>query len=248
MTTELRIAVVEDEEPQRKQLVSWLSRMDGITLVGEVGDGASAIQLIDAEEPDVVFLDISLPEYSGVDVLRRISCDPQIIFATAHRDYAIEAFELGAVDYLLKPFGLPRVEEALARIRERAPSQSTTSVADRIASVSDEAGPLTRLFVRDRSELVPVSVDEIVRLETDGDYTAVLTATRRYLVALPLKVLHDRIRRRDFLRIHRQHVVNVAFVDRIVPYDASRLAVHLKPGGRVIASRAGSQLLRGLAT
>jgi two-component system LytT family response regulator len=223
-----------------------------VELVGEAGDGASAVATIDATRPDLVLLDVSLPELSGLDVLQRITHDPDVVFTTAFRDYAIEAFELGAVDYLLKPFGEARVRSALQRVRERraergvAPAPGAPSAGERVASVRDAGEPLTRLFVRDHTGIVPVPVERIVRMETDGDYTAVIAGGRRHLVAVPLSVLHERIRRPDFVRVHRQHVVNLAHVARFVPYDAMRLQVEFAGGGSIVASRAGSQLLRGL--
>ena len=250
MTMPLRVVVVEDEAPQRRQIVGWLEADAQVALVGEASDGEGAVRLIDSTRPDVVLLDVSLPELSGLDVLQRIAHDPEVVFTTAHRDYAIEAFELGAVDYLLKPFGQERLASALARVRERRSERredSSVPASERVASVRDGGEPLARLFIRDHSGIVPVAVEQIVRMEADGDYTAVYAGGRRYLVGIPLAALHERIRRADFVRVHRQHVVNLAHVVRFVPYDAVRLRVELVGGGGVVASRAGSQLLRGLA-
>ncbi len=113
-------------------------------------------------------------------------------------------------------------------------------------AVRDDGQLLERLFVRDRSAIVPVSVSEIVRLEADGDYTAVVTATRRLPVAVPPGTLHDRIRRADFVRVHRQHVVNLAHVARLLPHHAGRFLIEFRSGGSVVASRAGSHALRAL--
>jgi DNA-binding LytR/AlgR family response regulator len=134
-----------------------------------------------------------------------------------------------------------RATDALVQRGERAPSAS-----ERVASVRNGDEPLSRLFIRDHTGIVPVPVESIVRMETDGDYTAVIAGGRRHLVGIPLAALHDRIRRADFVRVHRQHVVNLAYVARFTPYDAVRLRVELVGGGSVVASRAGSQLLRGL--
>jgi two-component system, LytTR family, response regulator len=245
----LRVAIVEDEELQRQQLVKWLVDEPDTELVAEATDGESAVRLIDETRPDVVLLDVALPEFSGFEVLDRIHHTPDIVFTTAYREHAISAFELGAVDYLLKPFARERLSAALQRVRarERMPDESSTAaLAERVTAVRDEGRPLERLFVRDRGAIVPVSVGEIVRLEADGDYTAVVTATRRMLVAVPLGTLHDRIQRSDFVRVHRQHVVNLAHVARLVPHDAGRFLIEFRSGGPVVASRAGSQLLREL--
>ena len=243
--TPLRVAIVEDEVLQRQQIASWLEADPEVALVGEASDGTSAVRLINETRPDLVLLDVSLPEISGLDVLQRLDHDPEVVFTTAHRDYAIEAFELGAVDYLLKPFGQDRLASALNRVRERR-GERVPPASERVASVRNDDEPLTRLFIRDHTGIVPVPVESIVRLETDGDYTAVIAGGRRHLVGIPLAALHARIRRADFVRVHRQHVVNLAHVARFEPYDAMRLRVQFAGGGSIVASRSGSQLLRGL--
>jgi two-component system LytT family response regulator len=246
----LRVIVVEDEAAQRRQIVDWLAAEPGVVVVDEASDGNEAVAKIDAAHPDVVLLDISLPELSGLDVLRRVRQAPEVVFTTAHRDFAIDAFELGAVDYLLKPFGPDRLANALRRVRdhiERGSAEAPVPVLERYSSVSDDTRPIARVFVRDRGAIVPIPVEQIVRLEADGDYTAVVANGRRHLIGMTLTALHDRIGRADFVRVHRQHVINLAHVARFVPHDAGRLRIDFAGGGSVIASRGGSQILRGLA-
>jgi two-component system LytT family response regulator len=249
----LRVAIVEDEEPQRRQLAAWLADEPGTTVVAQLADGETAIRAIDETKPDLVLLDIALPSCSGLEVLRRIHCRPEVVFTTAHRDHAVSAFELGAADYLLKPFGRERLAEAIERVRSRGREPGPASgaagivpLAERVYAVRDEGRALDRLFVRDRGAIVPVAVDDIERIDADGDYSAVVTATRRFLVGVPLAALHERIRRADFVRVHRGHVVNLAHVARIVPSEGGRLRVELRTAGKVVASRAGSQALRDL--
>lgn len=241
----LRVVVVEDEAVQRAQVREWLAGIEDVACVGEAATARAAVEMIDATKPDLVLLDISLPEGTGIEVLSRIAHVPHVVFTTAFRDYAIEAFALGAVDYLLKPFGIDRLRAALERVRDRAADK--VAIPERVASVMNDGRPLARLFARDRGGIVPISPDDIIRMEADGDYTAVVTASRRFLVALSLKTLHDRIGRDTFVRVHRQHVVNLAHVARIVRHDAARLEVIMKTGGSIVASRSGSQLIRRLA-
>jgi two-component system, LytTR family, response regulator len=252
MTASLTVVIVEDEDVQRRQLSAWLATEPSVTVVGEAGTGSAAVSLIDELRPDVALLDIALPELTGLEVLRRVHHSPTVVFTTAYREYAIDAFELGAVDYLLKPFGRDRLVAALERVRDRAGSREgsrdgeASAVLERVESVRDEGGPLTRVFVRNGGAIVPIPVESIVRLEADGDYTAVIAGGRRHLIGMSLQTLHARIRRDDFVRVHRQHVVNLAHVSRFVPYDAARLSIEFTGGGSVVASRAGSQMLRGL--
>ncbi len=243
----LRVVIVEDEEPQRRQLALWLSELPGTTLAGEFADGESAVEGIDAATPDVILLDVGLPMLTGLDVLKRIRRVPQVVFTTAYRDHAIAAFEIGAADYLLKPFGRERLIEALVRARTRRDERDDDGVpplSDRIAAARDASVPLDRIFVRDRGAIVPVPIDSVERIEADGDYSALVTATRRFLVAIPMATLHERIQRREFVRVHRSHIVNLAHVARIVPAGDGRLRVEMRASGQVPASRAGSQELR----
>lgn len=244
----LRVLVVEDEELQRRQLATWLARDDRLSLVGEAATGPEAIELIDTLRPHVVLLDITLPGFSGLQVLEQITHTPEIVFTTAARDHAIRAFELGAVDYLLKPFREERLAAALGRVAERLrdAEESLDSVSERVAAVRDESEPLVRLFARNRNAVVPIPVESIVRIETDGDYTVVVANGRRHLISVPLHALHARIGRKDFVRVHRQHVVNLAWVKRFTAHDQGRLRIELEGGDAIIASRAGSQALRAL--
>src|SRR3954447_27025014 len=115
----IRVVLVEDEAPQRRQLATWLAADPSVDVVGEAANGRDAVLVIEDKRPDLVLLDIALPEMSGLDLLRELRHAARVVFTTAYRDYAIEAFELGAVDYLLKPFGQERLAAALGRVRER---------------------------------------------------------------------------------------------------------------------------------
>ena len=249
MRDALRVVVVEDEAPQRQQLIDVARGHSGRDRRGR--SGRRRVRGATDRQRAARISCSSTSRFPSSRGSRRCSAFATIrtiVFTTAYRDFAIDAFELGAIDYLLKPFGQSRVNEAIARVRERLVDTRVPMelITDRMRAVEDAGAPLARIYVRERNAIVPVPVDDIVRLEADGDYTAVLTSTRRHLVALPLKTLHERIRRPDFVRIHRQHVVNMAHVIRIEPYDAARLVVHLAPGGKIVASRGGSQVLRQL--
>jgi two-component system LytT family response regulator len=177
----------------------------------------------------------------------------------------VAAFELGALDYLLKPFGRERLDAALARVRRAfdarppgdAPTAATAAEADtssgrereRLAAAAGAAAgaPLERLFVRDRGRLVPILMREVERLEAEDDYVALVARGRRFLVELPLGEFEQRLDPRRFLRVHRAHIVNLDFVAQLVPYDGARLQVEMRDGTKLMASRARSRELRDLA-
>jgi len=244
-----RAIVVEDEPISRQQLKELLLEVDWVECVGEAPDGRSAAAMIDELQPDLVFLDIEMPEMSGLDVLRAIRHDPAVVFTTAYDKFAVTAFELEAIDYLLKPFGRERLRAALDRVRRAVGDESDVPVAKRaheaLGRLSGDAA-LTRLFVRDRGRILPIAVREIERLEADDDYVAVHVRGRRFLVYLGMNEFEARLDPDRFLRIHRSHIVNLDHVAAMVPFDATRLQVEMKDGTKLIASRVRSRELRSL--
>lgn len=251
----IRALIVEDEPLARRTLREILAGVPWLECVGEADTGTGAVQMIDALTPDLVLLDIEMPELSGIQVLDRISHEPAVIFTTAYDRYAVSAFELEALDYLLKPFGRERCLAALERARRVIPAggaanTSTTampSIAERARSVLAESGPLTRLLVRDRDRIVPVTAAEIERLEAADDYVEVHTRTRSYLVYLTLNDFERRLDPERFIRVHRAHLVNLDYVKQLVPFDGSRMQIEMRDGTKLLASRARSRELRQLA-
>ena len=241
-----RVVVVEDEAPARQKLRELILGTDDLQLVGEANDGASAIEMIDDLKPDLVFLDIELPEVQGLDVLKRVTHRPLVIFTTAYDQYAVNAFELQALDYLLKPFGQERFAVAIDRARKMLGTDDD-SAAERVSSALSDSEQFTRIFVRDRGKITPILVREIERLEAEDDYVAVYARGRRHLVYLRLAEFVRRLDPVQFLQIHRSHVVNLDFVNHLEPFDAGRLRVTMRDGTAILASRVRSKELRHLA-
>ena len=248
-----RALVVDDEGVARKALRDLIGEVQWITCIGEAEDGVAAIAAIAEHGPDLVFLDVEMPGASGVEVLERTEAsnpDLAVIFTTAHDDYAMTAFEFGAIDYLRKPFGRARFLRAVERARPhlearaRRGADTGSALAERLAFAQRPPQPLTRLFVRDRGVVVPLKADDIVRCEADGDYVAVHAGGRRHLVYVNLADLAAQLDRERFVRVHRSHLVNLDHVASLAPHDANRLEVRLNDGSRVISSRAGTQALR----
>jgi two-component system, LytTR family, response regulator len=240
--------VVDDDALARERVKGLLREAPLVEVVGEAADGLSALRLIEELRPDVVFLDIEMPELSGLQVLERLRHRPAVIFTTAYARHAVAAFELAAVDYLLKPFGLDRFREAVERaVRSRpGPQAASSPPVERAREAVPEGEALRRLFLREREAILPVEVSRITRFEADGDYVVVHAGERPHLVRLRLQDLEARLDDR-FLRVHRSHLVNLDHVRRFEPHDATRLAVVMTDGTRIVASRARSQELRRLA-
>lgn len=238
---QVRAVLVEDEPHARKSLREYAEDVEWLTLVGEAADGLEAVRLIDRLEPDLVFLDVSLPELSGLEVIEGIRHRPAIVFTTAHDRFALAAFEIGALDYLLKPFGRQRFQTMLDRVRIRL-AQGDAPAAERAKAAFDT--PLRRLFARTRDGIVPIDVRSIRRIQAAGDYVEVFTESGRHLLHTALSELALRLDPETFCQVHRSHVVNLDAVERLVPYDPRRLLVRLRDGTEIVASRAASERLR----
>ncbi|HSH44246.1 MAG TPA: LytTR family DNA-binding domain-containing protein, partial [Longimicrobiales bacterium] len=207
-------AIVEDEPLARDRLRELLEADGRVEVAGEAADGEAAIRLVDALRPDLLFLDIDIPGPSGLEVLEAVRCDPAVIFTTAFDHYAIPAFDLAAIDYLLKPFSPRRlktaVDRALAAAGTERSRESTVAARTRAREVMDASRPLQRLFVPHRDGARPVPVAEVQRFEGRDDYVAVHDGESAALIRARLKDLEKRLDPADFIRVHRwslRHVI-----------------------------------------
>ena len=244
MTELTRVLIAEDEPLAAEALADWVARMPTLQLVASCGDGATALAQIRALQPDLVLMDIQMPVLTGLQVVQALQGDahqPRIIFTTAYDQHALTAFELHAVDYLLKPFSRERFDEAVAHaLREAAPSAA--EVAQALGAPAD--APLTRLLVRDQGKIFPLQVDAIECLRSDNKYTAITSKGRSFLVRLPIADFETRLDRARFLRLQRGCIVNLDFVESMTPDENSQLVVQLRDGTRITANREVSKMLR----
>ncbi|HEY6179733.1 MAG TPA: LytTR family DNA-binding domain-containing protein [Kofleriaceae bacterium] len=244
MTARIRALVAEDEAVARDTLCTLLAEIDWIECVGVAGDGRTAVQLIDTLEPDLVFLDVQLPELSGLGVLQEAHHRPAIIFTTAHDRYAVAAFEVHAIDYLLKPFGRRRLVQALERVRERVSSRSRAPAA---AEPLPPGPQILRLARTLRGDLIPLRLDVATRFEAAGDYVEAHIQGERLLLRMSLGELEQLLDGRRFWRVHRSHLVAADAVKSFREHDDERrLIVVLADGTEIIASRTASRRLREL--
>jgi two-component system LytT family response regulator len=245
----VRTVIVEDEPLARDVLRDFVRGVDWLETVGEAGDGSEAVRLIDELEPDLVFLDVKLPEVSGLEVLQRITHQPAVVFTTAYERFAVVAFELEAIDYLIKPFGEERFRSTLERVRRRLAEEGADGKAARDrARAALAGGHLKRLFARRADGIVPIPLDTVSHFEAADDYVSVHSRGETHLLHVTLGELETRLDPERFLRIHRSHIVNVDQIATIREHDDRRLVVILRDGQRIVASRSGSRDLRGLAS
>ena len=237
--------VVDDEPLARRKVRELLRDVPWIRCLGEAADGVSAMRVIDEQRPDLVFLDIRMPGLSGLEILKRVRHVPAVVFTTAYDRYAVTAFELAAVDYLLKPFSRDRFLQSLERARPALERRTGTPPAER-AEETLRAAPMRRLFVREGGRILPLRSPTVERLEACDDFVYVYAAGRRYRVNAPLSELEQRLDPAVFVRIHRSHIVNLDYVVAWSPYDGSRYEVRLRDGTVLTASRQRSRMLRDL--
>jgi two-component system LytT family response regulator len=241
----VRTLIVEDEPLARKALRSMVDDTEWLDCVAEAADGLGAVQAIEALQPALVFLDVQMPGIDGLEVLRRIRHAPEVVFTTAFDRYAVAAFELGALDYLVKPFGRARFQKMLTRVRERLAAPVDGPSAGERALQAIDSAPLRRLFTRQGGQVVPVALSDVVRIEARGDYAAIHHPGGVSLMHVALGELEARLDPERFCRIHRSHIVNLDRVTAIRAVGDRRLEVVLVDGTELIASRTASHRLRG---
>ena len=234
-------AVVVDDEPLARESLRRLIESDErVKLVGAAKNGAEAIEIIEEQQPDVAFLDIMMPGITGLEVASAIGRQTQVIFTTAFEDFAVTAFELRALDYLLKPFGKRRFLKAVDRLTES--SASANRAAENSNTVDTNA--VEQLFVRERNRVLAIPVDSIVRIQAADDYAEVITDTSTHLLRVTMKQLGDQLNAAVFIRIHRSTIVNLRYVNEIVSCGNGRYEVLLSDGFVAVASRTGAARLR----
>jgi two-component system, LytTR family, response regulator len=239
------ILIADDEPLARRTLRQHLLDVGWCGTIHEAHDGKTAIALANDQRPDLVFLDIVMPGATGLEVLEQLDYEPKVIFTTAYDQYAVTAFELGALDYLLKPFGRDRFARVVRRA-QAALNGPAAPLLSRAKESFEHARALSRIFVRDGNRIVPIPLTSLERVQGADDYVTLCTPTKEYLVSLRLSDLEGHLRGANFMRIHRSHLINLEYVTSIEPYDAAHVQVVMKSGTRIVASRTGSKRLRDL--
>jgi two-component system LytT family response regulator len=233
----IRALVVDDEAPARDKLRRWLAEQPDIEVAGEAEDGLAAAAAIVNLIPDVVFLDIQMPGLSGLEVAAQLDPEsaPLLVFVTAFDEHAIKAFELNAVDYLLKPYDKDRLRKTLERIRSRRGNVESAASAVRAARV--QTGSSDRLLVPKGEQLQLINATAIHWLEADDNYVHVHTAQARYLLRRTLTDLLALLGEQRFIRIHKSTAVNIAEVVALTPIFKGDHEVQLRSGVTLRLSR-----------
>ena len=235
----LRAIIVEDEAPARELLKAFLQRHDEIELICECADGFSGVKAINENKPDLVFLDIEMPKLTGFELIELLDEMPQIIFTTAYNQYAIKAFELSAVDYLMKPFSRERFNEAIQKVFSRISQkeENTENIQMLTQKVREESDAIERIFVKTGSKIDVVSVAEIIHIDADDDYVEIFTAEKKYLKKETMNYLEKNLPEEIFIRVHRSGIINTNYIEKLERYGKESYLVIMKDGSKVNVSK-----------
>ena len=257
LSAPLRVVVVDDEMLARQVLKEHLLARRDLEIVAECANGFEAVKAITELQPDLVLLDIQMPKLDGFEVLELVGRPVPVIFVTAYDEFAVRAFEIHAIDYLLKPFSAERINEAIDRARARllapaaepavpTPAPAPVTPQELRAEAKPPAGPLERVLIRDGSKVHVIPVDDVDFVQAQDDYVCFHAGGKQYLKEQPLAEVEAALDATRFVRIHRSFLLNVDRLARVEPLTKdSRIAI-LKDGRKLPLSRAGYQRLNAL--
>ncbi len=245
----IRTLLVDDEKLARDRLAGFLAKLESVEIVGQAGDGVEALKLITELRPDLVFLDVQMPGMDGFEVLKALpSPPPHVVFATAYDEYAIRAFEVEAVDYLLKPFARPRVEEAIGRVRARITSrQPRSDIAALLRRIEERhKSYLTQIPAYAGKRILVLPIDEVLWFAVEYRLIYAHTKERAFMTNYTLRDLEERLDPEIFFRAHKSSLVNLRHLKEIVPWFGGRykLIMRDQAGSEVALSRAQARELR----
>jgi two-component system, LytTR family, response regulator len=243
----IRVLIVDDEPLARECVSDVLSRESDVEIIGECADGERAVAAIRKLDPDLVFLDVQMPGTDGFGVVEAIGVEnmPATVFVTAYDEHALRAFEVHALDYVLKPFDDARFRDALVHARRRLHTEREGELARRIAGLLQHLGRgemgsddyLDRIMVRERERIRFVPTEEVDWLESEGNYVRLHTANGKHLIRASLSGMLERLDPRRFVRIHRSTIVNVERIKEMQPWVGGDYIVLLKDGSKLRVSR-----------
>lgn len=242
----IRTIIIEDEAPAREIIKHYLSEVENVEIVAECSDGFNGLKTVSLMKPDLLFLDIQMPRLTGIELLEVMTEKPEVIFTTAYDQFAIKAFELNAVDYLLKPFPKRRFLEAVKKAIDKiqAGSGNKEPASQLLAKLPEPALPVNRVVVRKGNSINLIPVEQIRYVEAQDDYVMIHHATGKALKQQTMKFYEDNLPKSDFVRVHRSYIVRVEEIKRIEPYGKDNHVAVLQSGDKLPVSRAGYKHLK----
>jgi DNA-binding LytR/AlgR family response regulator len=242
----LRTLIVDDEAPARERLRKLLAQNDLVELIGEAEDGIKAVEMIEKKSPDLVLLDIQMPRLDGFGVIKMLQNPPLIIFVTAYDEYAIKAFEVNALDYLLKPFTKVRLERAIERAYQEFSKRTDFSAKldSLFQTLKEQPRYLERIAVRKGGRIFVINVANVDWIGSEGGLIFIHTKEEKYITNYTLEELESRLNPNMFFRAHRSAIVNLTKIKEIIPWFAGSHRIRLTNGVEVDLSRGQAKELR----
>lgn len=237
--------IIDDEPPARAVVRSFLGQHPFIKVTGECSNGFEALKAIQEQKPDLIFLDVQMPKVSGLELLEVIDEPPVVVFSTAYDQYALKAFEMSAVDYLLKPYSQVRFNQAMEKVMTQLQKGEKTDTKKLVQKHSEEnQSNLERVVVKTGTKMHVIPAGKIRFIEASEDYVMIYTEGSRHLKAQTMRFYETHLNNEQFVRIHRSYIVNINFVERMEPYDKDTYVAIMNEGQRLKISRTGYRKLK----
>ena len=242
----IRVVIIDDEAPAREIIKFYLHEVESAEVIAECSDGFTGLKTISSLKPDLVFLDIQMPRLTGIELVEVLTEKPEIIFTTAYDQFALRAFELNAIDYLLKPFQKRRFLEAVRKAISKIRSDLGNKVPanELLAKKPESSPPLSRIVVRKGNAINLIPVEEVRYVEAQDDYVMIHHSAGKALKQQTMKSFEHNLPKTDFVRIHRSYLVKVGEIKRIEPYGKDNFVAILQSGDKLPVSRSGYKHLR----
>jgi two-component system LytT family response regulator len=242
----IKIVIIDDEAPAREIIKHYLKEVDSVEVIAECSDGFSGLKTVSVMRPDLIFLDIQMPRLTGIEMVEVLTEKPEIIFTTAYDQFALRAFELNAVDYLMKPYPKRRFLDAVNKAVEKIRSGKGNKVpANELLSKKPEiSSPVNRIVVRKGNSLNLIPVEQIRYVEAQDDYVMIYHTSGKALKQQTMKFYEENLPKEDFVRIHRSYIVKVEEIKRIEPYGKDNHIAILHSDDKLPVSRAGYKHLK----
>jgi two-component system LytT family response regulator len=232
-----RTIIIDDERLARNELRKLLQEFGEIEVIDEASNAQEGLEKIEQHNPDLIFLDIQMPGKTGFDLLEELDRSPKVIFTTAYDEFALKAFEVNALDYLLKPVEPKRLSDAIQKLHQEESRESVSSNGSAISTRTTLLGPEDQVFVKDGERCWFVKLNEIRLFESVGNYAKVFFGANKPLILKSLNALEERLDEKIFFRANRKHIINMRWIDKIEPYFNGGLLLELKGGEKIEVSR-----------
>jgi len=240
----IRCLIIDDETPARDLIKIFLSDNANIEIIGECDNGFDAVKLCNELKPDLLFLDIQMPKLTGFEVIELLDIKPNIIFSTAYDQYALKAFELSAIDYLLKPYNKDRFNQALTKAMDSIGKKEITAGSKLLATREELNDSIDRVVIKNGAKIKILPITQINYIEAQDDYVMIYSTEGRFLKENTMKYFENHLNPVDFIRVHRSYIVNINLISKIEPYTKDTHVAILKDGSKIKVSDSGYKNLK----